>query len=80
MERIIQAIQNKEFETIEDIDLIIKSQYFLDLITKVELNEAQLLYSKVQMAIDIINTQKELLLDELTLLQKSKKALTFYTP
>lgn len=80
IEKIMQAIQNQEFDQIENLDLILKSKDFLEFMGKITVSEAEMLYSKTQTVIGIINTQKELLLDELTLLQNSKKALAFYTP
>lgn len=79
VEKIMQAIQNQEYNEINHLDLILKSKDFLNYIEKIEIYEAELLYSKIQTALSILNTQKELLLDELTLLQSSKKALSFYT-
>ena len=80
IEMITHSIQNQEFDQIQNLEMILKSQDFLDFMKEIKITEAEMLYSKIKIAIGIINTQKELLLDELTLLQNAKKSLNFYTP
>lgn len=79
IEEIVEAIQNQEFDRIENLDLVLKSTDFYKHIENIKSHEAELIYSKIQIAVGIINTQKQLLLDELTLLKNGKKALAIYT-
>lgn len=79
IEKLIFAIQNQDFENVDSLDLILESKDFFEYVESIQLCEAELLYSKIQTAVGIINTQKQLLLDELTLLQNSKKALALYS-
>lgn len=78
IDNIIKASQEQKFEQAESLLCLLKEKNILKKNKKIDIEKAELLYSKIQLAVGIIKTQKALLLDELTLLQNGKKALSIY--
>ncbi len=78
IKKIIESIQNQQFEQSENINLLLTSNEFLKLISSTEREELKEMLTQVEFTIALLNTQQALLLDELILIQKGKKALALY--
>lgn len=78
LDKIITLIKNQEFDQAEPISLILHSQEFLKLIHLSDISKLKSTQSQVTFALGLLNTQKALILDELTLIQKAKKSVAFY--
>ncbi len=71
LDYIIKTIQNLPIENADEICSILNSSIY-------NAEDLEALQGKVTLAIGILNTQKALVLDELTLIHKSRKVLSLY--
>lgn len=78
LETIIKLVQTKDYETADKLCLSLNANEMLVLIKEKNTLELNILLEKTQSAIGLLDIERALILDELTLLQKSKKALQNY--
>lgn len=79
LDKINKLIQDEDFDEADSFIKIMNTEDILNLTKNHSKQELLVLLDNIQSAISVITIKKSIVLDELTLLNKSRKALTLYT-